>query len=595
MKQILKLLILFLIVPLFLISGCEKKEYDNILVDESSIREKYAVGDFNVDDLLIKVRSGEDVIKTINGSIDYISQSDLSKLKNVGTHTITINYEKLHTTVTVNIVETYQVFFYDSNRLIDKKKVLAGDALLDIPTTPSKAGYQGMWDIDDFSNIQSDLDVHTIYIKEPNLKIEEVVNLLNSQFEDFIVDDNFLIDQYIGNCVITWSSDKEYLLEDGTYDRPYHDDEGKITLVISDGITKVTKEYNTVFKGYKSLKEGIASGYVYSNYTMLDEEFFDTMDIVYCAFVMVDVDGNFIGQDTSGGTVLNSNKATLAKMKAYVCPNAKKVGTYVVVSLGGGGDVMADTMDVIAASDTLRKNLAKNVVDLINEYDLDGVDVDWETPSYAKRTNFTLLIKEIYQAVKANNPNHLVTSAIGGGGWQPQLYDLGNSINYLDYVNVMSYSMYSSSGYYQSPLYSVSTYYNTTYKVGRSSESVDSSIDHYNSLGVTNDKLIIGAAFYGKRQIKSGSRWSSNGSINYDIIKRYRESGDFYSFYDERAEAPFLLKKDGTIFISFDDERSVKAKCQYVLEQNLAGIMYWENGCDPTGDLVKAIKEGLNK
>ena len=29
MKQILKLLILFLIVPLFLISGCEKKEYDN--------------------------------------------------------------------------------------------------------------------------------------------------------------------------------------------------------------------------------------------------------------------------------------------------------------------------------------------------------------------------------------------------------------------------------------------------------------------------------------------------------------------------------------------------------------------------------------
>ena len=159
----------------------------------------------------------------------------------------------------------------------------------------------------------------------------------------------------------------------------------------------------------------------------------------------------------------------------------------------------------------------------------------------------------------------------------------------------MSYSMYSSSGYYQSPLYSVSTYYNTTYKVGRSSESVDSSIDHYNSLGVTNDKLIIGAAFYGKRQIKSGSSWSSNGSINYDIIKRYRESGDFYSFYDERAEAPFLLKKDGKIFISFDDERSVKAKCQYVLEQNLAGIMYWENGCDPTGDLVRAIKEGLNK
>ena len=48
-------------------------------------------------------------------------------------------------------------------------------------------------------------------------------------------------------------------------------------------------------------------------------------------------------------------------MKAYVCPNAKRVGTYVVASLGGGGDVMADTMDVIAASDTLRKKSGREL------------------------------------------------------------------------------------------------------------------------------------------------------------------------------------------------------------------------------------------
>ena len=55
------------------------------------------------------------------------------------------------------------------------------------------------------------------------------------------------------------------------------------------------------------------------------------------------------------------------------------------------------------------------------------------------------------------------------------------------------------------------------------------------------------------------------------------------------------FEKDGTIFISFDDDRSIIAKCKYVFEKKLAGIMYWENGCGPTGDLVKAIKEGMKK
>ena len=595
MKQIIKLLILILIIPLFLVSGCMEKEYDNIVIEKTSINEKYGKGDFNINDIVINVRNKEDIVKTISATKNNISEDDLEKLNKIGIHEITIFYESLETKVTINIVNTYNVFFYVGNKLVERKKVLSGDDLVDIPNVPSKLEYEGKWDTSDFNNITSDMDVFAIYIKNPDFSIEEVVNNLDETYNNYVVDDNFIVEKYMGDCTITWSTSSGYLLEDGIYDRPYTDEEGIISFVISDGITTVSKDYNVTFKGYRSLNEGIASGYVYSNYPTLTDEFFDTMDIIYCAFVMVDVNGDFVGLDASNTSVYNSNEATLAKIKAYVSPKAKRRGSYVVASLAGGGSVMAETMDIIAASDTLRKNLAKNIVDLINKYDLDGVDVDWETPSYSKRTNFTKLIKEIYTAVKANNPNHLVTSAIGGGGWQPQLYDLENSIEYLDYVNVMSYSMYSNSGYYHSPLYSYSSYYNTTYNVGRSSESVDSSIGHYNDLGVSNEKLIIGAAFYGKRQIKNNGRWSSNGSINYDVIKRYRESGDYYSFYDERAEAPFLLKKDGTIFISFDDDRSIIAKCKYVFEKKLAGIMYWENGCDPTGDLVKAIKEGMKK
>ena len=39
----------------------------------------------------------------------------------------------------------------------------------------------------------------------------------------------------------------------------------------------------------------------------------------------------------------------------------------------------------------------------------------------------------------------------------------------------------------------------------------------------------------------------------------------------------------------------MKAKCDYVKKIGAAGIMYWQNGQDTTGDLVGAIKDGLNK
>ena len=54
-----------------------------------------------------------------------------------------------------------------------------------------------------------------------------------------------------------------------------------------------------------------------------------------------------------------------------------------------------------------------------------------------------------------------------------------------------------------------------------------------------------------------------------------------------------MLIARASTFISDDDEKSIKEKCKYVLENGLLGLMYWEHSCDPTGELLKAIYEGL--
>ena len=87
-----------------------------------------------------------------------------------------------------------------------------------------------------------------------------------------------------------------------------------------------------------------------------------------------------------------------------------------------------------------------------------------------------------------------------------------------------------------------------------------------------------------------------DGSIDYTSIKNnYLNDDDYEYFYDDIAQVPYILSKDKTLFISYDDPRSILAKCEYVKNNDCAGVMYWENGCDSTGDLVNAIYDGLKK
>ena len=57
------------------------------------------------------------------------------------------------------------------------------------------------------------------------------------------------------------------------------------------------------------------------------------------------------------------------------------------------------------------------------------------------------------------------------------------------------------------------------------------------------------------------------------------------------AKAPWLF--DGSTFITYEDEQSIRAKCAYVKEKGLLGLMYWEHSCDPSGDLLRTLAESL--
>lgn len=53
-------------------------------------------------------------------------------------------------------------------------------------------------------------------------------------------------------------------------------------------------------------------------------------------------------------------------------------------------------------------------------------------------------------------------------------------------------------------------------------------------------------------------------------------TGTYNRHYDSVAEAPWLWNPDTQVFLSTEDEQSMSAKVQYVIDEGVGGIMFWE-------------------
>ena len=132
--------------------------------------------------------------------------------------------------------------------------------------------------------------------------------------------------------------------------------------------------------------------------------------------------------------------------------------------------------------------------------------------------------------------------------------------------------------------------------------------------GIPPEKLVIGAAFYGRgwqgtkdfdgSNVKSdlvseqGAQFGTgeNGYFMFwDLLKNYGADQGYAYKYDEQAQAPFLWNDKEKVFISFEDQRSIKAKVEWAKSTKLGGIFTWELSGDPSGELVEIMHQEMNK
>jgi chitinase len=270
----------------------------------------------------------------------------------------------------------------------------------------------------------------------------------------------------------------------------------------------------------------------------------------------------------------------------------------------------------LAATPAGRELFAQSCVEFMRSYGFGGIDIDWEFPVAGglpgnvtrpeDRENLTLLLAalrgELDAAGAADGRHYLLTLAAPATADLYANFELDRLHAHVDWIHLMAYDFaggWSSLTGFHAALFDDG--------VGPAGANADAAVQGYREAGVPRRKIVLGLPFYGRG-------WQGVADVNDGLYQPYAglpmgtwEPGifDFWdladrflgtapSYASSAAGAPWLYDSEAGLMISYDDADSIAAKADYVKQQGLGGVMFWDlSADDDTASLATAAHQVL--
>lgn len=314
----------------------------------------------------------------------------------------------------------------------------------------------------------------------------------------------------------------------------------------------------------------IVGEYVLGNPNNVDA---NLLDFAIYAFALINPNGTF--------TVYSTRYLEeLVNLKSEN-PNIK-----IIMAIGGWG---ADGFSDAALTPTSRYAFAREAQRWVNDYGLDGIDIDWEYPGSSAsgiksrkqdRENFTLLLTALRDVL---GPDAWISVAGTGENAYINNVEIANIAPIINHFNLMAYDFTAgetgaNAGKHQSNLYPSSLSLGNT--------SVDGQIQNLISAGMPSYKILMGIPFYG--------RYGATETKTYDDLrKNFINKNGYQVRWDDTAKVPYLVDSRGNFAYSYDNLLSIYYKGLYVIQNCLGGIFAWQSSMDRANILTNAMSQAI--
>lgn len=223
---------------------------------------------------------------------------------------------------------------------------------------------------------------------------------------------------------------------------------------------------------------------------------------------------------------------------------AHQHGVSVLPSVGGWG--WDAEFEAMAADPVARRAFIRNILAVVEEYDLDGVDVDWEYPDAGPSAqNYAMLMRELRNALPEGL---LLTAAVPALGSNADNF-LPQTFADVDFLNVMVYDGDHGAGH-------------SPYRY-----AVDS-LAYWSAQGLPKEKTVLGVPFY-----------AHPGPVTYRKLVK---------------EDPTAAQRDSMEYsgatVYYNGIPTIIEKTKLAM-QKASGVMFWTLEGDTTDEtsLIKAI------
>ncbi|KAK4687144.1 chitinase, partial [Tremellales sp. Uapishka_1] len=309
------------------------------------------------------------------------------------------------------------------------------------------------------------------------------------------------------------------------------------------------------------------------------------------------------------------------------------------VKLSIGGWTGSTYFSTICASSVHRATFVSNILKAYNQYNIDGIDIDWEYPgttgadgnavSTSDSANFLKFLTELRAALPTGA---IITTAtqvwpFAGANGSP-MSDVSGFAKVIDWILIMNYDVWGSSSTpgANAPLSDA---------CGNSSQPLANAyaaVASWTSAGMPANQITLGVPAYGYLQKSSatglkdrrsltsppGRKRSyvtvyndnggstdgqvmfeeliSQGALALDSSGKYVGAGGFTREWDSCSSTPWLKSTSSDQIVTYDDPQSMSLKGQFAAQVGLRGCNMFSVDGDWTGSswpLATAVRSGL--